>query len=106
MRDLVSGLLEQRGCVALQWEKLDTGGLGRGGWVVAYKRWFFSNHFSPVNRWGVNADAAVIEHMKKCPFNIKTSHTKPNVNSPQWKELMNSLTSRLRYKRDSEWFIN
>ena len=82
--------------------------MGRQGashWVVAYKRWFFSTHFAPVDRWGVNADGAVIEHLKQCPYNIRTVHTKPDTKSKQWKDFMSSLNTRLKQKRDSDWFI-
>ena len=39
-----------RGCVALQWERRE----GAAGWEVAYKRWFFSSYFQPVERWGMH----------------------------------------------------
>ena len=105
-RELVAGLLDERGCVALQWERRHTGGpLPGTAWQVAYKRWFFSTHFSPVTRWGLNADGAVSEHLKTCPFNIRTAHTKPDTNSKQWNMFMSALKTRLKDKRNSEWFI-
>ena len=106
-RELVSGLLDDKGCVALQWERRDTEqlGLGAGGWVVAYKRWFFSSHFCPVTRWGLSGEGEVTEHLKSCPYNIRTTHTKPDTQSNQWKELLSALKTRLKDKRNSEWFI-
>jgi hypothetical protein len=29
-----------------------------------FQRWFFSNHFSQVDAWGVNSDGAITEHLK------------------------------------------
>ena len=107
-RELVSGLLDDKGCVALQWERRDQETLGTGtntGWVVAYKRWFFSSHFSPVTRWGLGGEGAVTEHLKSCPYNIRTTHTKPDTQSKQWTSFMSALKTRLKDKRNSEWFI-
>ena len=107
-RELVSGLLDDKGCVALQWERREQERLGtrtNTGWVVAYKRWFFSSHFSPVTRWGLGGEGAVTEHLKSCPYNIRTAHTKPDTKSNQWKEFMSALKTRLKDKRNSEWFI-
>ena len=47
-----------------------------------------------------------IEHLKQCPYNIRTVHTKPDTNSKKWKDFMSSLTGRLKQKKESEWFIN
>jgi len=104
-RELVAGLLDTKGCVALQWEKQDNEGMGTASWIVAYRRWFFSSHFTPVNNWGFNADGAVTEHLKTCPFNIKTVHMKPDIKGKEWKNFMSSLNKRLKAKRESEWYI-
>lgn len=105
LRDVASSLLDEKGCVALQWEKIDNQGLGAKGWVVGYKRWFFSNYFCPVNHWGVNADGAVSEHMKTCPYNIQAEHRKPDVKSKGWINFMEALGAKIKMKRESEWFI-
>jgi len=105
LRDIACSLLDEKGCVALQWEKVDNQGIGAKGWVVGYKRWFFSNYFCPVNHWGLNADGAVSEHLKTCPFNIKTEHKKPNVKTKEWKNFMEALDVKMKMKRESEWFI-
>ena len=106
LREVACSLLDEKGCVALQWEKVDTKGVGgKGGWVVGYKRWFFSNYFCPVTHWGINADGAVSEHLKKCPYNIKTEHRKPDVKSKGWKNFMEALGVKIKMKRESEWFI-
>eukprot|EP00092_Neocalanus_flemingeri_P003271 GFUD01003502.1.p1 GENE.GFUD01003502.1~~GFUD01003502.1.p1 ORF type:complete len:627 (+),score=134.00 GFUD01003502.1:172-2052(+) len=106
LREVASSLLDEKGCVALQWEKIDTRGVGgKGGWIVGYKRWFFSNYFCPVNHWGVNADGAVSEHLKNCPYNIKAEHRKPDVKSEGWTDFMEALGVRMKQKRESEWFI-
>jgi hypothetical protein len=32
--------------------------------VSDLQRWFFSNHFTKVDTWGLNVDGAISEHMK------------------------------------------
>jgi len=105
LRDVSSSLLDEKGCVALQWEKIDSQGMGVKGWVVGYKRWFFSNYFCPVEHWGVNADGAVSEHMKVCPYNIQSEHRKPDTKSKGWQNFMEALGVKIKMKRESEWFI-
>jgi len=105
LRDVACSLLDEKGCVALQWEKVDTQGVGTPSWVVGYKRWFFSNYFCPVTHWGVNGDGAVSEHLKTCPYNIKVEHSKPDVKTSGWKNFMEALGVKIKMKRESEWFI-
>jgi len=106
LREVACSMLDDKGCVALQWEKVDLRSMGgKINWVVGYKRWFFSNYFCPVNHWGINADGAVTEHLKKCPYNMKTEHIKPDVKSKGWKNFMEALGEKMKLKRESEWFI-
>ena len=100
-RQLVAGLLDTKGCVALQWEKSDR----EGHWEVAYRRWFFSSHFTPVTQWGVEDVGRVSDHLKSCPYNIRTRHTKPDIKTKSWQDLMVAVRERIKQKRDSEWFI-
>ena len=104
-RQLVSGLLETKGCVALQWERVEREAGGGFHWEVAYRRWFFSSHFSPVTRWGMEEVGRVSEHLQSCPYNIRNNHTKPDTEDKSWKDLMGAVRERIKQKRDSEWFI-
>ena len=104
-RQLVAGLLESKGCVALQLEKVEREGGGGSNWEVAYRRWFFSSHFSPVTRWGVEEVGRVSDHLKSCPYNIRPHHFKPDIKSKSWQDLMADVRERIKQKRDSEWFI-
>ena len=103
-RQLVAGLLDTKGCVALQWERVEREE-GGGGWEVAYRRWFFSSHFSPVTSWGVEDVGRVSDHLQSCPYNIRTQHVKPDIRAKSWKDLMEAVRERIKQKRDSEWFI-
>jgi len=108
LREIVSTLLDSRGCVALQWEK--TGGDGfhknKNGWIVSYKRWFFSNHFNPVINWGVNSDGAIANHLKVCPYNDRVAPQVWDKNSPTAKKLIEAIKAKTKLKRNSEWFID
>ena len=106
LRDLVSGLLDTKGCVALQWEKVDTEGIGGSRWEVSYKRWFFSSHFSGVTRWGMEDVGDVSDHLQTCPYNIRTQHTSPDKHHQGWKDLMADVRERVKLKRDSDWYID
>jgi len=106
LRGVVCSLLDEKGCVALQWERVNDDVGAKSKWVVGYKRWFFSNYFSPVKNWGFNADGEISEHLKSCPYNIKVTHRKPDVKSSEWKKMMEALSVKMKMKRDSEWFIS
>ena len=80
LRGVACSLLDTMGCVALQWERSESPG---GGWEVAYKRWFFSPYFQPVNKWGLHSEGVISEHLQNCPFNIKTEHKRQEKSSPQ-----------------------
>jgi len=101
LRDVACSLLEEKGCVALQWEKVPQKvGSGRVEWEVAYKRWFFSSHFQPVHHWTLNTDGAISEHLKTCPYFIKTIHQKQDKSNPQNKKFIESLNLELKQKKE------
>jgi len=105
LREVACSLLDLKGCVALQWEKSDKSWMGRNSWEIAYKRWFFSSYFHPVHNWGLNTDGLIAEHLKKCPYNIKTVHVKQDKNSKLAKSFMEALNVKMKLKQQSEWFI-
>jgi len=72
---------------------------------VAYKRWFFSPYFQPVNKWGLHSEGVISEHLQNCPFNIRTEHKRQEKSSPQAKEFMKALGVKMKQKQESEWFI-
>jgi len=102
LRGVACSLLDTMGCVALQWERSESPG---GGWEVAYKRWFFSPYFQPVNKWGLHSEGVISEHLQNCPFNIRTEHKRQEKSSPQAKEFMKALGVKMKQKQESEWFI-
>merc|ERR1719244_119916 len=105
LREVACSLLDLKGCVALQWEKSDNSWMGRNSWEIAYKRWFFSSYFHPVHNWGLNTDGLIAEHLKKCPYNIKTVHVKQDKNSKLAKSFIEALNVKMKLKQQSEWFI-
>ena len=69
LRDLTCSLLDTRGCVTLVWDKKES-----GGWQVLHRRWFYSCAFQPVDKWGHHGQADVANHLKTCPYNLRTQH--------------------------------
>jgi hypothetical protein len=88
--------VDTKGCVALHWEKSKTID-GRVCWKVAYKvkkvipmfknyinskiinlnlqRWFYSSAIESIKRWRFSSkEGAVAEHMKTCPYNLRSPH--------------------------------
>ena len=104
LRQVCSALLDVKGCVTLQWERVKHPKLGIR-WTVAYKRWFFSTSLGPVDHWAISADQAVAEHLKVCPFNVRTKHKDLKKLDKKWPEVMTALEKRLADKRESVWFI-
>jgi hypothetical protein len=88
--------------VTLQWERRAA---PEQGWEVAYLRWFFSPHFQPVERWGLNGEAAVAAHLSSCPYNIRTEHRRQERTSQEARDLLLALGAKVKLKKDSEWFI-
>ena len=70
---------------------------------------FFKNSTSIgcVEQWSFSNKEAVSEHLKTCPFNVRTSHKDPRkMNAPEeWPQVMKALEKRLEAKRQSAWFI-
>ena len=90
LRQVCCSLLDAKGCVALQWER------NRQKWSVAYKRWFFSTSIGPVENWTfAKSEAAISEHMKNCPYNVKTKHVDAKKLDKKWPEVMQSLRDKL-----------
>ena len=104
LRQVCSALLDVKGCVTLQWERVNHPKLGFQ-WSVAYKRWFFSTSLGPIDHWAISAQLTVSEHLKKCPFNVRTQHKDVKTLDQNWPKVMEALDKRLSEKRDSVWFI-
>lgn len=104
LREIACSLLDMRGCLSLQWERVDKEGDGVQ-WAVAYKRWFYSCGFDPVTRWGHNTDAKVANHLKTCPYNLKTEHKPWPKHEQKVKDFMEALERKIELKKNSEWFI-
>lgn len=68
LRQICSSLLEERGMVVLLWEKQDK------GWQVSYKAWLYSTAFSPVHSWGFENYAPIGQHLKTCPYNVRSDY--------------------------------
>lgn len=98
LRNICCDLLDEKGCVSLQWERLKDGE-GRIRWRVAYKRWFFSTSVEPVSKWTMTEHgAAVSNHLLECPFNVKKK-LQQRKKCQQWDDIMNHMISRIRSKR-------
>jgi len=104
-REIACSLLDNKGCVALQWERVGDGVYCKRGWAVAYKRWFFSSHFEPVKTWGINVDGSIAEHLKDCPYNDRLTPRVPDKSLRDHKALMDDIKKKTILKRNSEWFI-
>jgi len=101
LRDVACSLLDEKGCVALQWEKIpENFGGQRVKWEVVYKRWFFSSFFQPVHSWRLNTDGAISEHLKTCPYYIKTVHKKQDKNDKMNVKFMEALNLKLQHKKE------
>ena len=105
LRYACSSLLDTKGCVSLQWERVKK--FGKFSWDIAYKRWFFSTSLGPIDNWSFSAEQAISEHLKECPFNVKTKHKDVKTLDEQklWPVVMQALEKRLLEKRQSAWFI-
>ena len=90
LRQVCCSLLDTKGCVALQWERVNL------KWGVSYKRWFFSTSLGPVENWTfAKSEAAISEHLKNCPYNVKTKHVEAKKLDKKWPEVMQSLKEKL-----------
>ncbi|KAL5007080.1 hypothetical protein ScPMuIL_015886 [Solemya velum] len=67
LRDVCCSLLEEMGIVVLVWEKRPAGHTPR--WRVSYKKWQFSNSFTPIRSWIFNGFNPVSQHLKECSYN-------------------------------------
>ena len=105
LRYACSSLLDTRGCVSLQWERVKK--CGKFTWDIAYKRWFFSTSLGSVDHWSFSADQAISEHLKKCPFNVRMEHKDMRSldEHKHWPTVMQALEKRLLAKKQSAWFI-
>ena len=100
LRQVCSILLDTRGLVTLQWQrrrrcKVDKTSTTQ--WEVSHKRWKFSTSLGPVESWrfSKDADGAVSEHLKECPYNVKTKHVDAKKLDKNWPVVMQSLREKL-----------
>lgn len=74
-REVCCSLLEERGIVVQQWEKVKYG--KRPSWRIAYKRWFFSTAFTPIHEWGFEEHENMANHLKSCIYFQRNHKTEP-----------------------------
>ena len=70
-----------------------------------FQQWFFSTAMEPIKRWVFEGKAKVSEHLKVCPYNVRTCHSDVKKKDPKWDNVMKTLVSRLELKRKSQWFL-
>ncbi|XP_038053564.1 F-box only protein 30-like [Patiria miniata] len=73
LRLVCCSVLEERGMVVPQWEKMD------GRWRVAKEVWQFSTAVSPVRKWCSTDPNRMTAHLANCPYNVTHQHTEPRV---------------------------
>jgi len=108
LRSVACSLLPSQGCVALQWEREEEGlhGTRKTTWSPAYRRWFFSSYFHPVTKWGFNSDAAVAEHLKVCPYYIRTEHKEQDRKDKNNVQFMKALKQKLKFRNERSMLMN
>ena len=101
LRQVCCILLDTRGLVTLQWQRrcnVDKPNFKTTTqWQVSHKRWFFSTSVGRVESWrfSKNADGAVSEHLKECPYNVKTKHVDAKKLDKNWPVVMQGLQEKL-----------
>ncbi|XP_038052650.1 F-box only protein 30-like [Patiria miniata] len=73
LRLVCCSVLEERGMVVPQWEKMD------GRWRVAKEVWKFSTAVSPVRKWCSTEPNRMAAHLANCPYNVTHPYTGPRV---------------------------
>lgn len=99
MREVCCSMLDEKGCVSLQWERIKEGKQIR--WQVAYKRWFFSTALKPIKEWKFGVDQ-VSNHLKSCPYNIQLKRSrKETFKSANYDRLLQQMIGALRFGSNS-----
>lgn len=75
LREVCCSLLEERGIVVQQWERVKCGKLS--SWRIAYKRWFFTTSFTPIRKWGFEDQENMASHLKSCIYFQRNFKTDP-----------------------------
>ncbi|RWS22996.1 F-box only protein 30-like protein, partial [Leptotrombidium deliense] len=75
LRNVCSALLENRGLVVLQWEKKVSEEGSK--WHIGYKRWFFSTCFTSVDKWIIDGNERVLNHLQSCAHFERVLKTEP-----------------------------
>ena len=97
LRHTASSFLDCRGCLALQWSQVE--GVG---WRVANTRWFFPPYFEPVKQWGHRSDGPLLEHLRTCPYNMRTEHRGQDQATPEARRVMVQLEQRIKLRQHSQ----
>ena len=100
LRQVCSFLLDTRGLVTLEWQRRcipdSKRGVKTSQWQISHKRWFFSTSLGPVESWTFSKnEGAVSEHLKECPYNVKTKHVDAKKLDTRWPAVMHSVKEKL-----------
>lgn len=79
-----------------------------GLYILKFQRWFFSPAIDPIEKWSFNSnEGAVSEHLKFCPYNIRTLHNPIPKDNKIWPEVLNALKFKMsERKAASKWFVS
>ena len=60
------------------------------------QQWFFSTAMDPITQWSFRNDHGVSEHLKSCPYNVRTRHEEGI--APKEKVLYDKALKTMRQK--------
>jgi len=96
LRQVCCSLLDTKGCVTLQWMRVQRGRGQSSKWVIAHKRWFFSTSMGSIDQWQFSDKEAVSDHLKNCPYNVRTKHDVTTLKN--WPEVLKGLQRKIEFK--------
>ena len=61
------------------------------------QKWCFSTAMDSIKSWSLDEDLSVSEHLKTCPYNVRTRHGQAmDQNDEKWNEVLKMLTIKFK----------
>ena len=68
------------------------------------QKWCFSTAMDSVKSWRLDEEVSVSEHLKVCPYNVRTCHDQAtNQKDEKWNEVLKTLTSKIKDLAEHGW---
>ena len=61
--------------------------------IINFQVWFFSTSLDAIDEWQMEGLGGVSEHLKTCPYNVRSEHRNAATRNSSWDAITNKIST-------------